>query len=171
MWKRRVARKTSGPNCWRRLRRHARQGYLLPSSTGCLGTRALFWPCAIRGCNSPAATCPTPIPLPWVCLASSLSMSARPALSVPRMRSKPRRRAAPRAARRPTYPRMRGNWGGTLGSAVAREHGGIRQATALILVRQAQGLSCERIAGKLNPRWLYGAPGRAFLPTAGPAPA
>ena len=32
----------------------------------------------------------------------------------------------------------------------AREHGGIRQATALILARRAQGLSCERIAGELN---------------------
>jgi DNA invertase Pin-like site-specific DNA recombinase len=32
----------------------------------------------------------------------------------------------------------------------AREHGGIRQATALILARRAQGLSCERIAQELN---------------------
>jgi DNA invertase Pin-like site-specific DNA recombinase len=32
----------------------------------------------------------------------------------------------------------------------AREHGGIRQATALILARRAQGLSCERIAAELN---------------------
>ena len=32
----------------------------------------------------------------------------------------------------------------------AREHGGIRQATALILARWAQELSCERIAGELN---------------------
>jgi hypothetical protein len=32
----------------------------------------------------------------------------------------------------------------------AREHGGVRQATALILARRAQGLSCERIAQELN---------------------
>jgi DNA invertase Pin-like site-specific DNA recombinase len=44
----------------------------------------------------------------------------------------------------------------------AREHGGIRQATALILARRAQGLSCERIAGELNALGFTARRGGAF---------
>jgi DNA invertase Pin-like site-specific DNA recombinase len=44
----------------------------------------------------------------------------------------------------------------------AREHGGIRQATALILARRAQGLSCERIAGELNALSFTARRGGAF---------
>jgi DNA invertase Pin-like site-specific DNA recombinase len=44
----------------------------------------------------------------------------------------------------------------------AREHSGIRQATALILARRAQGLSCERIAGELNALGFTARRGGAF---------
>ena len=44
----------------------------------------------------------------------------------------------------------------------AREHGGIRQATALILSRRAQGLSCETIAGELNALGFTARRGGAF---------
>jgi DNA invertase Pin-like site-specific DNA recombinase len=44
----------------------------------------------------------------------------------------------------------------------ARQHAGIRQATALILARRAQGLSCERIAGELNALGFTARRGGAF---------
>ena len=44
----------------------------------------------------------------------------------------------------------------------AHEHGGIGQATALILARRAQGLSCERIAGELNALGFTARRGRPF---------
>lgn len=44
----------------------------------------------------------------------------------------------------------------------AREHGGIRQATALILARRAQGVSCERIAEELNALGFTARRGGAF---------
>lgn len=44
----------------------------------------------------------------------------------------------------------------------AREHGGIRQATALILAWRAQGLSCEKIAEELNVLGFTARRGGAF---------